>query len=294
MHNHGAAAAAQRQAEVFKAPPSSPLSAKPSLASFTSRGICGAFALSLFALSILPALASAVAVARGQEYSAAEAGSVAGYEGGRWPAGRTVSTMTQLWDKVSSGYCSSCNTGTEIMANGGTTTLTVGEYKCSDGTCASSGIMLETYYLYGAIQCLNDDASCVLDGESSRRGMSAYGTGSGKLTIRAIRFYKGKSSTGGGVYVGSAGKVDFTLCVFDSCEATSTYSSNGGGGIYVYSGNVNIYATTFTGNSAATDGDDIYRSSGTVTIHDTCPSPYSANTPTQGKYENRLHHITSL
>ena len=63
--------------------------------------------------------------------------------------------------------------------------------------------------------------------------------------------------------------------------------------MYTY-GTVNIYATTFTGNSAASgNGDDIYRESGTVTIHDTCPTPYSANTPTQGKYENSIHHITS-
>ncbi|GMH53233.1 hypothetical protein TrRE_jg12446, partial [Triparma retinervis] len=30
------------------------------------------------------------------------------------------------------------------------------------------------------------------------------------------------------------------------------------------------------------NGDDIYRESGTITIHNTCPSPYSSNTPIQG------------
>ncbi|GMH64011.1 hypothetical protein TrRE_jg1879, partial [Triparma retinervis] len=30
------------------------------------------------------------------------------------------------------------------------------------------------------------------------------------------------------------------------------------------------------------NGDDIYRYSGTITIHNTCPSPYSSNTPIQG------------
>ena len=143
--------------------------------------------------------------------------------------------------------------------------------------------MLYPVDLYGTIQCLNDDASCVLNGESSRGVMRVSRTGSGKLTIRAIRFYKGKGNGGGGAYVYAA-KVDITLCVLDSCEATQ--SNLGGGGIYFSGsgGTVNIYATTFTGNSAASgNGDDIYRSGGTVTIHGTCPSPYSANTPTQGK-----------
>ena len=205
-----------------------------------------------------------------------------------------VSTITQLWDKVSNGVkYGAIAVGTNIMANGGTTTLSVGEYKCSDGTCAHSDKMLYTGDIYGTIQCLNDDASCVLDGELSRRGMYVDGTGSGKLTVRAIRFYKGKSTYGGGVYVGWDAKVDIALCVFDSCEDNSIY---GGGGIYVdHSSNnlVNIYATAFTGNSAASgNGDDIYRGSGTVTIHETCPSPYSANTPTQGKKDKNVHGVT--
>ncbi|GMH74247.1 hypothetical protein TrRE_jg670 [Triparma retinervis] len=33
---------------------------------------------------------------------------------------------------------------------------------------------------------------------------------------------------------------------------------------------------------ASGDGDDIYRNGGTITIHNTCPSPYSSNTPIQG------------
>ena len=253
--------------------------------------------LLLLLFALLTTAARAAVVARGQEYSAVEAGSVAGYEEGRRLAEHTVSTMTQLWDKVSNSNCYGCNKGTDIMANGDTTTLSVGEYKCSEGTCASSYSMLVTDDLYGTVQCLNDDASCVLDGESSIGGMWVWGTGSGKLTIRAIRFYKGKAIFGGGAYV--YGTVDFTLCVFDSCEATSIFSDYGGGGIYVSSsgGTVNIYATTFTGNSAASgNGDDIYnyKYGGTVTIHNTCPSPYSANTPTQGKYKNSIRHITLL
>ena len=199
--------------------------------------------------------------------------------------GHFVADMTELWDKVSNAF--ETNQGENIMGNGHATTLKVGgEYKCSEGTCANDKSMLHTHDLYGTIQCFNDDASCVLNGESSRRGLYVSGTGStgATLTIRAIRFYKGHADGGGGVYVDDAAKVDITLCVFDSCEATD--SSNGGGGIFaIDSGTVvNIYATTFTGNSAASgNGGDFYRNGGSGTIHNTvCPSPYSDTTPTQG------------
>ena len=229
-------------------------------------------------LTVLGAAANAAVAAGGEEYSAVEAGSVVGYEEGRRQAEYTVSTITELNNRVS-------YTSNDIMANGDTTTLSVGEYKCSDGTCAGDYDMLSTYNLYGTIQCFNDDVSCVLDGQSSRRGMYVVGTGSGKLTIRAIRFYQMKivDYAGAGMFIGNGAKVDVILCVFDTCEITSR--DYGGGGIYVKSGTVDIYATAFTGNSATSgNGDDIYNTDdGTVTIHDTCPSPYSANTPTQGK-----------
>ena len=235
----------------------------------------------LLTLLIAVASAAAVAAAAGGE-NFADLGSVVGFGyagGGRRLAEHTVYTMTELYNRINK-YSS------DKMENGDTTTLSVGSYKCSDGTCGSAMLIAED--LYGAIQCLNDDASCVLDGESSKRLMEVRGTGAGKLTIRAIRFYKGKSGNGGGVGVNSGAKIDITLCVFDSCEATNTGAHyQGGGGIYVDSPStaVNIYATAFTGNSASSgNGDDIYRNGGgTVTIHDTCPSPYSANTPTQGK-----------
>ena len=196
-----------------------------------------------------------------------------------------VSTITELHDKVSYD-------GKTTMPNGNTTALSAGEYKCSDGTCAARSSMLATEGLYGTIRCLNDDASCVLDGESSRRGIKVEGTGSGKLTIRAIRFYKGEHTMGGGVYIYNGAKVDVTLCVFDSCEANSMY--HGGGGVFVYSHDtvVSIYATAFTGNSAASGkGDDVFNEDGAFVVQHACPSPYEAQLPTRGEYQGDARHL---
>ena len=56
-----------------------------------------------------------------------------------------------------------------------------------------------------------------------------------------------------------------------------------GGGIYISgsSSSVNIYITTFSGNSASS-GNDIYRFSGTVMIHSVCPAGYDASNIVQG------------
>ncbi|GMI33927.1 hypothetical protein TrCOL_g13243 [Triparma columacea] len=152
--------------------------------------------------------------------------------------------------------------------------------------------MLFTYNLYGEIICTLDDASCVLDGEDGRRLIWLDGTGSGSLTLRALTFYKGSASAdyGGGVYV-KAGSVIIQLCVFSSCNSIENWTifgySYGGGGLFVMEGSgtttVDFYGTSFSGNGAnSNNGDDIYRHAGTVTIHNTCPSPYSSGSPTKG------------
>ncbi|GMI36702.1 hypothetical protein TrCOL_g6259 [Triparma columacea] len=191
--------------------------------------------------------------------------------------------MNGLFNTVSNYVESGVNTGNSIMANGDTTILAVGSYKCSDGTCANSYRMLITDDLNGEVKCVEDNASCVLDGENARRGMYVAGTGSGTLILRALTFDKGSGTAGGGVYIRDGAKVDLELCIFSNNRATS--SSYGGGAIYIYASGttVNIYGTRFNENTADTgNGDDIYRSSGTITIHNTCPSPYSSNIPIQG------------
>jgi predicted outer membrane repeat protein len=198
--------------------------------------------------------------------------------------------MNVLFNTVSNMESSGYITGNSIMANGDTVILAVGLYTCSEGTCVTSTLMLFTKDLYGEVKCVEDNASCVLDGENARGGMKVSGTGSGTLIIRALTFDKGRRVYGGGVMIYNDAIVDLELCIFSNNIATS--SLHGGGAIYVLGSGttVNIYGTRFSVNTAETEGngDDIYRYSGTITIHNTCPSPYSSNTPIQGKRRMRI------
>ena len=155
--------------------------------------------------------------------------------------------------------------------------------------------MLSTSDLNGEVMCVDNLAICVLHGENSKRGMDVYGTGSGTLTLilRALTFKEGEAIYGGGILIRLSAIVNIELCVFSNCRAT--WSNFGGGAIYVTSSGttVNVYGTSFNGNTAASgNGGDIYRStyggtygegSPTITIHNTCPSPYSSNTPIEGE-----------
>ena len=193
----------------------------------------------------------------------------------------SVDNMNGLFNTLSNG---GSNTGNSIMPNGDTAVLAVGVYKCSDGPCSDSTDMLSTSGLNGEVKCEEDTAVCVLNGEGTRRGMYVSGTGASTLYLRALTFQDAEGSPGGGVFIYSGAIVTIELCVFSNCRATD--SSYGGGAIYVsYSGTtVNVYGTSFNDNTAASgNGDDIYREGGTITIHNTCPSPYSSNTPIRGE-----------
>jgi predicted outer membrane repeat protein len=210
--------------------------------------------------------------------------------GGRSLGEVNVVDINGLFNTVSNGI----TTANSIMANGDTAILADGLYKCSEGTCPSGSNMLYTDDLNGEVKCVEDNASCVLDGENERRVMTVKGTGSGTLILRALTFDKGYATHGGGVNIWSGAIVDLKLLVFSNNIATLV--DDGGGAIYVSNpyvsdkrSIVNIYGTRFIGNIATSgNGDDIYSNAGTITIHNTCPSPYSSNTPIQGKRRMRI------
>jgi hypothetical protein len=208
-----------------------------------------------------------------------------------------VAGMDELFNTVSNDEGKNADyTGNSLMANGDTTLLAVGSFKCSDGTnvCANSDTMLSTVDLNGEVECVEDNASCVLDGENARRGMLVWGTGSGTLTLRALTFDKGSAQYGGGIVIEGGAVVAIVLCVFSTNTATGSKSDDGGGAMCVYGTGtkVDIYGTSFIGNTdqnSKHNGKDIYNPDGrTITIHNTCPSPYSSNTPIQGKTRMRV------
>jgi len=197
--------------------------------------------------------------------------------------------MDELFNKVSNW--SGDNTGNAIMTGGDTTMLVEAMYKCSDGTCAQNTKMLVTDDLYGMITCKSDSAGCIINGESQRRGMQVKGTYTQKLTLRALAFFGGQKNRGGGLAIEGGAKVDLFLCNFSSCKSTGDSTGDGGGAIIIGSSEteVNIYSTRFNGNIAASgNGNDIYNfpdSPGSITIHNTCPSPYTERTSTKGNTE---------
>jgi hypothetical protein len=194
--------------------------------------------------------------------------------------------MNGFFNTVSNGPYGD-NTVNSIMANGDTVVLAIGSYKCSEGSCADSPSMLYTYALNGVILCHEDDASCILDAERTRQGMKVQDTDGDTLLLRAISFKDGEAPSGAGISILEGAIVDIELCVFSNCRST-TVCFGCGGAIYVLNigTTVNIYGTGFNGNTAVSgNGADIYNGSGDnlIIIHNTCPSPYSSNTPTQGE-----------
>ena len=195
--------------------------------------------------------------------------------------------MGGLFNAISSGTLT--NTGNNIITNGDVVEVALGIYQCNESglNCASSDIMLYPKNLYCAIQCTVDSAACVLDGQSTREVILVQATGGQTLTLRALTFRNGHSDESGCAYIGSDALVDIVLCLIINCRATS---STGGGAIYLtgYSTAVNLYGTQFIGNKADSgNGNDIYRDSGTITIHNTCLSPYTHNA-TKGKTRIRV------
>jgi hypothetical protein len=193
------------------------------------------------------------------------------------------------------------NQGNSIIDNGDTVVLAAGVYKCPSGTCAgptsgSHNNMIHTNSLSGEVKCTLDDASCIMDGEESRRILEVVGTGDGRnLIITAVTFKNGKAYSGGGISITTTetsprnAQVDLKLCVFSFCQSQSLYQ--GGGAIYVANSHtvymqVNIYGTSFMNNTAVYGvGDDILSYYPTTTIYNTCPPPYSYKIPIRGKVE---------
>jgi len=205
---------------------------------------------------------------------------------------RNVGDMSGLFNAVSSKNSDHYNTGNNIISNGDRVEVALGTYQCNEsGTnCAALSIMLYPNNLYGSIECTNDTADCILDGEKSRRLICAEEIAEQPLTLRALTFKDGQGNVGGGLFIYNA-LVNIILCVFSSCRAEFVEGEFNSGGAIEAGGSltvltvVNIYATSFMDNIADNgEGNDIYKDLyATITVHNICPSPYSSTNSTVGK-----------
>jgi len=197
-----------------------------------------------------------------------------------------------------------------FAAESGTILLAEGEYKCSEGVCGGSSmldiIIDDDLFPFSSmpprtIKCYNDNASCVLDGESSRiimelnRSMGPGEAGEEAMVVlQALTFKDDQGFQGGGGSIRRELSIEIVLCVFTKCRATSR--DYGGGAIFLeFLSVLNLQASSFASNTPDSGkGGDIYiEGDSTVTIHNICPSPYSSNTPTQGKTRMRRRRNAS-
>jgi hypothetical protein len=207
--------------------------------------------------------------------------------------------MTALFNTISNYDFLPGLAGNSIMSGGSKVQLAVGEYKCSEGKCAIylHYVMLHSHGLFGDIKCKEETASCVINGEDSKRLLDIRGTGGETLTLRAVHFVNGKFDFTGGVFIDSGAVVDIELCIFSNCKATPQVDSanKGGGAIYVWdAATVQIYGTQFVNNTAEGFEDEIYNSQtkpGEINVHNVCPTPYFLTEPIQGKKTTNCANI---
>ena len=149
------------------------------------------------------------------------------------------------------------------------------------GTSGSSRVILVAagaytggYNLYGkyfSLVCSGAIHSCVLTRQG--RIMLIVGTSSGTIRLSGIHFRNGGTSSetlyGGALKIDSS---ELAVVSLEGCKFSSNQATTGAGIWAQDSGTtVNIYSTSFDGNSA-TSGDDIFVGwSASVTVHSTCP-----------------------
>ena len=144
--------------------------------------------------------------------------------------------------------------------------LASGTYQCNAAsTCFNDFNLLSlSSGKFITISCLADDLSCVLSGEGKRRHVNIYstsGTYQDGWTFRALTFDAGTSpkNAGGSLYLAlGSSRVTVNYCVFINNYAGSPNDWNGGGAIYVYSGLLYLNGVSFSSNSCASKGADVY------------------------------------
>jgi len=179
----------------------------------------------------------------------------------------TLTTATLRAQGAAAGRkLESCNTSEVAtcfanMINGGDIDLVPGTMSSWDGLYTPQLFLLNKY---ASIACNEDGGACVWQGAATR-GVVMIDTNGGTTTLRSITIKDGDASSGGGLFVWSS-NVDLILIDFIDNVASS------GGAIFVSAGSstVNLQGCSLAGNIAST-GPDVYNNAKTVVISGWCP-----------------------
>ena len=187
-----------------------------------------------------------------------------------------------LWNLISNRASFGYTAGNNIVENGDS--VVVGQGSFSGPPYAYSPVPYSRVYyttgIYFSLVCSGEIHGCVLDGLNLHHIMHIRDTGSGTTRLSGIHFKDGRAE---GSY-GGALTIESALVSLKSCKFSSNQAYMGGAIFARASGTmVNLYTTSFVGNSATNSGEDIYSYDGgaSVTVHSTCPPDWSG-TPAAG------------
>ena len=159
------------------------------------------------------------------------------------------------------------NGGSQLMANNDVIVMPEGTFKC--GICDNLS-MYDFDKRHGTIRCKVDNLECVNDAEYTNRIFHVWNTARDALTMRSLKFFRGKTDYGGGgICVNNFAHVVLEMCSFESCDAGTGI----GGGIYAYGDcKIDIYMTSFIKIVPLEGiGKDVFIRRGIVNIYETCP-----------------------
>ena len=161
------------------------------------------------------------------------------------------------------------------------------ELELSAGTLSSTGginssTQLALFSKYASIACSADSGACVWQGATGKRVVWIYNNG-GTTTLAGLHIKDGDAGSFGGGLIVENSNVELILVAFIENAAPA-----GGGAICVKlagSSSIALHGCSFSGNTASSDGPDVYNTGQTVAIGG-CPEGKSILPSTSFKTTN--------
>lgn len=242
-------------------------------------------------VTMLPAMSIPVAAAGQQFTDGQEIDAQTITDNTTWniPQGVTVSVQGQI----------TVNSGATLTLTGGGTIQRAAEYTTGPlfavgGTLTATGVVMDGQNIaadYAAIFTQNTGSKIVLNNvtlqnfksSGSKGGALCMGNG-GEATLTNCTIQNNSATSyGGAIYAGDNVALSITGGTISTNQTTNTFSTYGGGALYIRTAVVSLNNVTFSQNTS-TRGGAIYNSSyGTLTI---TGGSISGNTATESEYEN--------